>query len=225
MAKDDTKTGGASAKGKSGRSSKNNKTAHVLNLLTEVGDPPKRDDAASPLNPDTEPKMEPIDSAVLADQIRDALTQELESEEKAQSVPKPVQAAHPQSAPEPVQAAHPEPVQAAHPQSAPEPAQSEPSQTQAHSSEVTYFNVMQALVEEQVDKYMQLLGVCTCPRCRVDVVALSLTKLPAKYVVVRKNEEIPMLTVYEGRYHAAVISQIMWACRQVQEYPRHEPFR
>lgn len=88
-------------------------------------------------------------------------------------------------------------------------------------SGISYINVMQALVEEKVDKYIKLFGLCTCPRCKIDVMALALTNLPAKYVVTRENEAVPMLSVYEGRYNAAVISQVMWACKTVMDNPRH----
>lgn len=87
---------------------------------------------------------------------------------------------------------------------------------------LSYVNVMQALVEEKVDKYIKLFGLCTCPRCKIDVMALALTNLPAKYVVVKEQELIPMLTVYEGRYNAAIVAQVMGACKKVMENPRHD---
>ncbi len=83
------------------------------------------------------------------------------------------------------------------------------------------FNVMQALVEAKTDKYIKLFGLCTCSRCRTDVVALALTNLPAKYLVATSKEMVPLLSVYEGQYSAAVISQVMNACRRVMAHPRH----
>ena len=68
-------------------------------------------------------------------------------------------------------------------------------------------NVMQALVEEKVDKCMAEANMCTCPRCRIDVMALALSRLPSKYVVLHSNDTLPMLTVYANRYSAAVTSQ------------------
>ncbi len=82
-------------------------------------------------------------------------------------------------------------------------------------------NVMQALVEEKVDKCMAEAGMCTCQRCRIDVVALALSQLPSKYVVLHANDTLPMLTVYANRYAAAVTSQLMAACQRVKENPRH----
>lgn len=87
--------------------------------------------------------------------------------------------------------------------------------------ELVYVNVMQQLVEESAPKYMRLYGVCNCPRCQVDVKALALSGLPSKYVVMRKGEMVPRISVYEGRYSAAVTAQLLWACKLVTEKPHH----
>ncbi|MCX4265301.1 MAG: late competence development ComFB family protein [Firmicutes bacterium] len=82
-------------------------------------------------------------------------------------------------------------------------------------------NVMQALVEEKVDKCMAEADMCTCPRCRIDVTALALSLLPSKYVVLHANDTLPMLTVYANRYSAVVTTQLMAACQRIKENPRH----
>ncbi len=84
-----------------------------------------------------------------------------------------------------------------------------------------YVNVMEALVEEKAPKYIKMFGVCSCARCVSDVKALALTNLPPKYAVMEKGRVVPMLTVYEGRYSAALTSQIVSACKQVMLAPRH----
>lgn len=144
-----------------------------------------------------------------------------EPEPEPEPIPEPVPIPEPEPVPEPEPPAPPEPVPVPAPAPVPTPA---PVPAPVHEEEhrITCLNVMQELVEEKVDKYMKMFGLCTCPRCRVDVVALALTSLPAKYVVVHEHEATPMLTVYEGRYNTAVIAQIMWACRKVLENPRHK---
>ncbi len=86
---------------------------------------------------------------------------------------------------------------------------------------IGYVNVMQALVEEKVPKYLKMFELCTCDRCTADVKALTLTNLPAKYAVMEKGNVIPMLTVYEGRYNQTLIAQILKACDVVMKNPRH----
>ncbi|MBE7005203.1 MAG: hypothetical protein E7425_13180 [Ruminococcaceae bacterium] len=84
------------------------------------------------------------------------------------------------------------------------------------------FNVMQALVEDKADKYIRMFGLCSCARCRIDVIALALSNLPAKYVVAKPHELIPRLSIYEQKFSAAVVTQVMSACRKVLERPHHQ---
>ena len=84
------------------------------------------------------------------------------------------------------------------------------------------FNVTQALVEDKAEKYMKMFGMCTCNRCRIDVIALALSNLPAKYVVAKPKDMIPRLSMYEAKYSAAVITQVMKACKKVIELPHHK---
>lgn len=88
--------------------------------------------------------------------------------------------------------------------------------------EYIIFNVMQALVEDKADKYIRMFGLCNCSRCRIDVVALALSNLPPKYVVAKPHELIPRLSIYEQKFSAAVVTQVMSACRKVLERPHHQ---
>lgn len=133
--------------------------------------------------------------------------------------PKPVPEP-PKAAPKPREPVPEPPKTAPRP---PEPVPGPPSDTAAGpDSEPFCFNVMEALVESKAEKYIDLFGLCPCPRCRTDVVALALTRLPAKYVVATRADLVPLLSVYEGRYNAAVVSQVMRACNRVANQPRHK---
>ncbi|MBR3570597.1 MAG: late competence development ComFB family protein [Oscillibacter sp.] len=83
------------------------------------------------------------------------------------------------------------------------------------------FNLTQALVEEKADKLMKQFGMCTCNRCKVDVTAIALSNLPAKYVAMQNRDILPLLSMYEERYSAAVTVQVMSACRMVMKRPHH----
>lgn len=99
---------------------------------------------------------------------------------------------------------------------------SNPQEEDAHH-EITYVNVMEVLVEERAGKYMEMFGMCQCERCKIDVKALALNNLPSKYVVMAKGEFVPRITVYEGRFSAAIIAQLLRACKIVADSPRHKP--
>jgi hypothetical protein len=84
------------------------------------------------------------------------------------------------------------------------------------------FNVTQALVEDKATKYIKMFGLCPCARCRIDVIALALSNLPPKYVVAKPHDLVPRLSLYEQKYNAAVVTQVMSACRKVLDRPHHE---
>ena len=84
-----------------------------------------------------------------------------------------------------------------------------------------YLNVMEILVEERLEKYVRLFGLCSCPRCLADVRALALSRLPAKYVVLPASAVRPMMSLYQAKFDAAVIAQVIQACKTVMESPRH----
>ena len=80
---------------------------------------------------------------------------------------------------------------------------------------------MEMLVDERLERYVRMFGLCTCPRCMADVRALALTQLPAKYVVLSAQTATPMLSFYQAKYESVVIAQVIHACKTVMEAPRH----
>lgn len=100
------------------------------------------------------------------------------------------------------------------------PAEKLPGQTLPDGA--SYLNVMEILVEERLEKYVRLFGLCSCPRCLADVRALALSRLPAKYVVLPASAVRPMMSLYQAKFDAAVIAQVIQACKTVMESPRHE---
>lgn len=89
-------------------------------------------------------------------------------------------------------------------------------------SGATYVNVMETLVEEKANKYINLFGLCKCQRCVADVKAYALNHLSPKYVVMRTGEVIPRITLYENQFSAEVTAQILNACKIVMASPRHD---
>ena len=225
---------------KGSKSGKSSKTARVLNLLT---DPDSVETPAEQSAPDSA-----AENARLADdrrtqaKIRGALEQELAEAAparptrarptKAPSAPKPAPSVHEAvpaempdfSADEDAGAPAPEPVFRVPAQPA-APMQAATDELRAAGDkdpdEYLCFNVTQALVEDKADKYIKMFGLCSCARCRIDVIALALSNLPAKYVVAKPHELIPRLSMYEQKYNAAVVTQVMSACRKVLDRPHH----
>lgn len=202
---------------------------------TAVSPPP----APAPVEsaPQSVPPTSPIIASLSSDhaissQIKDALTSSLEelaeSEPVAETPAEPVVEEAPQ--PEPVAETSAEPVVEEAPQPEPvaempaEPVVEEPAAEKPAEDEVICANIMEILVERKAETYMELFGLCCCDRCKMDVQALALTELPAKYVVMGKNELPLRLSLYEGRMNTAITAQILRACKVVLAEPRHKLF-
>ena len=87
--------------------------------------------------------------------------------------------------------------------------------------EYVFLNVMETLVRERVDTYIEQFAACRCSRCKADIVALALTSLPSKYVVVSQNAATPLMNFYSQRYAGAITVEITKACTRVKEHPHH----
>ena len=187
--------------------------------------------------PQSVPPTSPIIASLSSDhaissQIKDALASSLEelaeAEPVAETPPAPVVEEVPQ--PEPGAETSPAPVVEVVPQSEPvadtpsAPIAEEPAAEKPDEEEVICANIMEILVERKAETYMELFGLCCCDRCKMDVQALALTELPAKYVVMAKNELPLRLSLYEGRMNTAVTAQILRACKVVLAEPRHKLF-
>ena len=223
------------------KESNSSKTAHVMNLLSRNRATPAespaeaapREAAAQPTEtavspspapapvesaPQSVPPTSPIIASLSSDhaissQIKDALASSLEelaeSEPVAETPAAPVVEEAPQ--PEPVVETPAEPVV-------------EDTAAEKPDEEVICANIMEILVERKAETYMELFGLCCCDRCKMDVQALALTELPAKYVVMGKNELPLRLSLYEGRMNTAITAQILRACKVVLAEPRHKLF-
>ncbi len=169
----------------------------------EPTEPPKPAESAESLEP-----QESERPPVAADNGQPGETQAAQPQEEQQA------AAEPESKSETETAAEPEtkPATETKPESEIEP-EPEPS--------FTMINVMEYLVREQVPKYIEQFGHCKCSRCVEDTVALTLTHLPAKYVVVDRAAVSPLLNFYEKRYAGQVTVEITKATMRVQEVPHH----
>ena len=124
-------------------------------------------------------------------------------------------------APEPEPAPAPQPAAEERP-AAPVPPAAEAAPTPPPEDEdLAYINVMQILVEEKAPRYIKMFGLCPCKHCQADVMALTLSNLVPKYVVLPKRDRIPMLTVYEGRFNSTIFAQLTRACKVVMDHPHH----
>ena len=144
-----------------------------------------------------------------------------------ESTPEPVPTAVPTVEPEPERI--PEPA-ASVPEPTPEPKAAtavipqdpeEAATRQILPDGSRMINVMEYLVSQKVEYYAHMFQLCCCPRCLADSMALALSRLPAKYVVLPEQSYRPMLSFLEAKFDSMVTAQVIYACKQVLEAPRH----
>ena len=93
--------------------------------------------------------------------------------------------------------------------------------TGADQLDCGFVNVFEEIVKSNAASLMEVLGVCMCPRCFNDVVALALNQLPPKYVVTEKGLLFSKAALYESQHNIDILSAITKACMQVKNSPRH----
>ena len=138
-----------------------------------------------------------------------------EIEQLLRNMAAPNEEPEPEPEPEPSPAPEPEPEPISEPE-----APFAPRQTRLPDGAVC-MNVMEILVDERLERYVKMFGLCDCPRCLADARALALTKLPPKYVVLADMAATPMLSLYRAKFESQVIAQVIQACKTVMESPRH----
>lgn len=85
----------------------------------------------------------------------------------------------------------------------------------------TYQNVMEELVMEQIDKYIDKLGICHCLTCRCDLAALALNHLKPKYVNTEKGKLISATEKMSYDNILEIVGVIAECAESVKMHPRH----
>lgn len=87
--------------------------------------------------------------------------------------------------------------------------------------EFSAVNVMERIVNDKIIYYMRQFDVCTCDRCKADVIALTLNGLLPKYIVTMPAAVDPLISYYTNRLISDVTVEATKACMVVKENPRH----
>ena len=89
-------------------------------------------------------------------------------------------------------------------------------------SEVKMKNYMEDCVTDMMQGVLSDLIDCHCERCRMDILAHVLNKLPPKYVVTRKGHLYTKLSALQTQFDVDIIAAITQAAAIVAKRPRHE---
>lgn len=83
-------------------------------------------------------------------------------------------------------------------------------------------NYMEDIVKDAVDSLLpDMKDMCTCKKCVLDIIALSLNKLSPKYVVTQKGRVYTKLNELALQSRADVIREVTKAMKVVKNRPQH----
>jgi competence protein ComFB len=83
-------------------------------------------------------------------------------------------------------------------------------------------NYMEDMVLAKMPIVMKQMGVCDCDRCRLDILAYVLNKMPPKYVVTVKGTIYAKLSLLQSQFDVDILTHITHAAAMVKERPRHD---
>lgn len=84
-----------------------------------------------------------------------------------------------------------------------------------------YKNVLEEIVERELNKNAESLGVCSCEQCRSDILAATLNRLQPKYVSTEKGALFSSMSAMKGEGFIEVIKALAEAAELVKNNPRH----
>lgn len=98
----------------------------------------------------------------------------------------------------------------------PEPHKVSVPSLENHQTEVV--NVMESAVLSKLESVLSRFQCCRCDRCKKDIVALALNKLPPKYMVLTDGQQPPDI---DPQTNAQVVTAMIQAVIRVRAKPRH----
>ena len=83
-------------------------------------------------------------------------------------------------------------------------------------------NHMEEVVFNQMKSVLNGMGVCTCDKCSMDIAAIVLNELPAKYVVTDRGILFSKIDALQAQFEIGVTASIVRAAQIVQRNPMHD---
>ena len=88
--------------------------------------------------------------------------------------------------------------------------------------EISLKNYMENCVSDKLPAVIKNMDICTCERCKMDILAYSLNQLPPKYVATPKGHIYTKLEAMQNQFDADIIIALTSAAKLVGDNPRHE---
>jgi len=84
------------------------------------------------------------------------------------------------------------------------------------------YNYMEEIVKDSLDKLIaEKPDICKCQKCKLDMMAWALNKLPPKYVVSDRGIVYAKLQEVEIQFRADVVRELAKAIAHINKNPQH----
>ena len=84
------------------------------------------------------------------------------------------------------------------------------------------YNYMEEIVKNTLDDILSnRKDICTCQRCKLDMIAWALNRLPPKYVVSDKGRFYTKLQEVEIQFRTDVIRELAKSIEHIRKNPLH----
>lgn len=83
-------------------------------------------------------------------------------------------------------------------------------------------NCMEDIVLQTLDEVLKLrTDVCDCEKCRADIAAIALNKLPPRYVASEAGQVYIKAEQFDSQYRSDIISALLEGINKVNGNKRH----
>jgi len=83
-------------------------------------------------------------------------------------------------------------------------------------------NHMEEVVFNHMKSVLDGMDICKCEKCTLDIAAIVLNELPAKYYVTDKGVLFSKIDALQNQFEIGVTSAILRAAQIVQKTPLHD---
>lgn len=84
-----------------------------------------------------------------------------------------------------------------------------------------YKNITELLVAAKLEDMLKKSDCCKCDRCRDDIMAYALNRLPPKYISTEEGELYAKVATLSKEYDFDITKEIAIAIGIVSKHPRH----
>jgi len=83
-------------------------------------------------------------------------------------------------------------------------------------------NYMEDVVQDELELLLsERENVCSCQKCKYDIMVMALNRLPPKYVITNRGRLYTKLSEQETQFKADVVKEVTKAISQVSRNPQH----